>query len=322
MNKILVSVVLPVHNEAACLPELNNRLCKAIETITKDYEVIYVNDASTDDSLVLMKSFHENNNRIKIVDLSRNFGQQQAISAGLDSADGDFVVIMDSDLQDCPEDIPNFYKKILEGYDVVYAVRQQRREGFLKRFCFRLFYRILNRLSHIRQPIDSGIFSMMRRCVVDELCRMSERNKYMAGLRAFVGFRQVGVLSSRAARVNSSPKNRLPALLRLAFDAIFSFSYIPLRIGTCFGLIGAFLCFCWVAFIVILRILAYFNIIADRAMVRGLPTILVIQVIFGSLILISLGIIGEYIGRIYDEVKQRPYYIVKEKIGSFSKTKG
>ncbi|HAJ56593.1 MAG TPA: glycosyltransferase [Candidatus Omnitrophica bacterium] len=319
MNKILVSVVLPVHNEAACLPELNNRLCKALETITKEYEVIYVNDASTDESLGLMLSFHEKNDHVKIIDLSRNFGQQQAISAGLDSAGGDFVVIMDSDLQDCPEDIPIFFKKILEGYDVVYAVRQQRKESFLKRFCFRLFYRILNLLSHVHQPVDSGIFSMMRRCAVDELCKMTERNKYVAGLRAFVGFRQIGVLSSRGARINSSPKNRMPSLLRLAFDAIFSFSYIPLRFGTYFGLIGAFFCFCWVSFIVLLRVLAYFNIIADRVVVRGLPTILIIQVIFGSLILISLGIIGEYIGRIYDEVKQRPYYIVKKRIGSFSK---
>ena len=317
MSKILVSAVLPVHNESGCLIDLNCRLIKALESITKDYEVIYVNDASTDGSMALLLSFNQANPHVKIIDLSRNFGQQQAISAGLDSAGGDFVVIMDSDLQDCPEDIPVFYKKFSEGYDVVYAVRDKRKEGFIKRFFFRLFYRILNRFSNVSQPVDAGIFSMMRRCVVDVLCHMTERNKYMAGLRAFVGFRQIGVLSCRGARINGEPKNRLPCLLRLAFDAIFSFSYIPLRIGTCLGFIGAFLCFCWVTFLVSLRILGYFHVIADRSVVRGLPTILIIQVIFGSFILISLGIIGEYIGRIYDEVKQRPYYIVKERIGFF-----
>lgn len=317
MKNKSISVVTPIYNEEVYLGELNERLSRILKEITQDYEIIYVNDGSTDNSLRELLSFREKDKRIKIINLSRNFGQQQALNAGLDNVSGELIVLIDSDLQDRPEDIKLFYDKIVEGYDVVYAIRKERKESFLKVLCSRLFYRTLNKLSTIRQPLDSGVFSMMKRPVACQLCRMPERNKYIAGLRAFIGFRQIGIPLQRDERKHNLPRNRLFNLSKLAFDAIFSFSYIPLRLSALIGLVSSGVCFCWFFYVSLVTVLHYFHVIDVKGVVRGLPTILLFQIILGSLMLICLGIVGEYIGRIYDEVKQRPYYIIMEKFGDF-----
>lgn len=308
VKTINYSVVIPIYNEEEVIPELWRRLDKALKQLEGCSEVIFVNDGSFDSSLEILTKLSYENNQVKVISLSRNFGHQCSISAGIDHAKGQAVILMDGDLQDSPESIIRFIDKWKQGYDVVYAIRHKRKEKLFKRLAFNLFYRILSLLSGLEIPLDAGIFSLMDRKVILAIRSMPERNKYISGLRAFAGFKQIGVVVERGTRYRGKPRMTLIKLFKLAFDAIFSFSIIPLRIATFLGLSFSLSSF-------ILGVVGLFvKFILNRKFLDwdyGLTT----TFFMGGIQIFFLGIIGEYIGRIYDEVKQRPYYIIEQKIG-------
>lgn len=308
MKNIDYSVVIPIYNEEEIIPELWRQLSDVLHRLDGNSEVIFINDGSVDDSFELLKEISQQHPEIKIISFSRNFGHQCALSAGIDHANGKAVILMDGDLQDSPEAIMSFSRMWQQGYDVVYAIRKNRKEKWLKRLAFKSFYYIQRKLSGIVTPMDAGIFSLMDRKVVLTLRRMPERNKYLSGLRAYAGFKQIGVFVERGPRYRGEPKVSVGKLFKLAFDGIFSFSTIPLKLATILGLVSAIVSFMigliglYVKFVLGLEFLSW---------AYGLTT----TFFMGGVQLLSLGIIGEYIGRIYDEVRQRPYYIINEKIG-------
>lgn len=306
MSAQKLSVVIPVFNEEETIPELWRRLSATLEATGLDYEVVFVDDGSSDRSSEKIREICQRDRRAKQIRLSRNFGHRPALAAGIDHATGDAVMLIDADLQDKPEAIPDFIAKWREGYEVIYAVRTSRKENPLSRLLFKSFYWLLGRLSGIQQPPDAGVFSLMDRRAVDVLKSLHERNRYYPGMRAFIGFRQAGIPIDRDARHAGASRVRLTGLVRLACDAIFSFSYIPIRIATYCGLFVAFLSFLY------LMIILYYRLFTDQA-ISGWASTLGAILFLGGLQLITLGILGEYIGRIYDETKGRPYYIVAEK---------
>jgi dolichol-phosphate mannosyltransferase len=277
------------------------------------YEILFVNDGSTDGSGGALLDFHQADLRVKVIELSRNFGHQMALSAGIDHASGDAVILMDGDLQDPPEMIPRLVEKWAQGFDVVYAVRIKRKEGFLKRMTFSAFYRLLQALSTTQMPLDAGIFSLMDRKVVDVLKAMPERNRYLTGLRAWTGFRHAGIPCERGERFAGQPRQTLSRLLKLALDGIFSFSYLPLRAATVIGVAVSLL-----AFLTGLYAL-YAKLFTTKA-ISGWASMLVATTLLGGLILLMLGLIGEYLARIYDEVKARPAYVIARKVGFQSRS--
>ncbi|MCL2928317.1 MAG: glycosyltransferase family 2 protein [Trichodesmium sp. MAG_R01] len=308
MKSIDYSVVIPIFNESEIIPELWRRLSDILDKLDSSSEVIFINDGSVDNSLELLKEINHKNQKVKIISFSRNFGHQCALSAGIDHANGKAVILMDGDLQDSPEAIISFLRLWQQGYDVVYAIRKNRKEKWLKRLAFKSFYYIQKKLSGIVTPMDAGIFSLMDRKVILTLRQMPERNKYLSGLRAYAGFKQIGVYVERGPRYRGEPKMSVSKLFKLAFDGIFSFSTIPLKMATILGLVSAILSF------IIGLIGLYVKFILGKEFLSwayGLTT----TFFMGGIQLLSLGIIGEYIGRIYDEVRQRPYYIIQEKIG-------
>lgn len=302
------SVVIPVFNEEENLPELQRRLEVVLRAFGEPYEIIFVDDSSQDKTPSLIKEAARKNLNIKLVRFSRNFGHQAAISAGLDYASGDAIVIMDGDLQDPPEVIPEFIRKWREGYDVVYGIKKKRKEWWGLRLCYLLFYRILRFLSSGTDlPLDSGDFSLISRRAADAIKSMPERNRYVRGLRSWVGFQSVGVPFERGRRYAGESKYNFRKLLRLAYDGIFSFSYAPLRFITGFGFLTSA-----VSFVAILIVL-YFRLFTDKS-VPGFASLAIIILFIGGIQLLSLGIIGEYISRIYDETKKRPHYVIEEKV--------
>lgn len=305
---LALSVVIPIYNEDTTLPELRRRLVPALESVVPDFEVIFVDDGSSDSSPGLLATMSAEDPRLKSITLSRNFGHQTALSAGIDHASGAAVVLMDGDLQDPPELIPRLVAKWREGYDVVYAVKEKRKESVLKRAGFRLFYLLLSRLSNVRLPLDAGIFSIMDRRTVEILRSMPERNRYISGLRAYAGGRQTGIRFEREVRYSGDPRQTPAKLLRLALDALFSFSYVPLRVATYAGFATSGL-----AFIFLLAVL-FFKLFTDKA-ILGWASVMSAVLFLGGVQLVTVGIIGEYIGRISDEVKGRPYYVVERKLG-------
>ncbi|MEM1172356.1 MAG: glycosyltransferase family 2 protein [Cyanobacteria bacterium P01_H01_bin.35] len=308
MKNIDYSVVIPIFNESEIIPELWRRLSDVLDRLDSNTEVIFINDGSVDNSFELLKEISQKNTEVKIINFSRNFGHQCALSAGIDHANGKAVILMDGDLQDSPEAIISFSRLWQQGYDVVYAIRKNRKEKWLKRLAFKSFYYIQRRLSGIVTPMDAGIFSLMDRKVILTLRQMPERNKYLSGLRAYAGFKQIGVYVERGPRYRGEPKVSVSKLFKLAFDGIFSFSTIPLKIATILGLVSAIVSF------IIGLIGLYVKFVLGQEFLSwayGLTT----TFFMGGVQLLSLGIIGEYIGRIYDEVRQRPYYIINEKIG-------
>jgi len=283
-----VSVVLPIYNEAGVIEELYARLSAVLSDCAADYEIIGVDDGSADGSAERIAELAARDAHCKGVELSRNFGQQAAVSAGLSFVTGDVVVLMDSDL--------------------VFAQRVKRKEGFFKRAAFALFYRLLRMSAGRKIPADAGLFSAMRREVADRMRELPERNRFLPGLRAWAGFRQTGLKIERDARYDSSPRVRLRGLCRLAMDAIFSFSYLPLRAVAFLGFLAAIPSFAYIL------VVLYFRLFTDRA-IEGWASTLSAVLFLGGVQLICLGVIGEYIGRIYDEVKARPIYIVKRTHG-------
>ena len=298
-----LDAVVPVYNEQAILPELNRRLADALGGLPYEWRIIYVDDGSRDRTGGLLAGFAADDPRVGVIHLSRNFGQQIAISAGLATTDADAVVLLDGDLQDPPEVIPRLVEKWEEGYDVVYAVKRDRKEALPKRALFSLFYSILRRLSNVDIPADAGNFSLMDRAVVDVINTMPERDRYVSGLRAYVGGRQTGVEFERARRYAGQPRQSPLKLMRMATDAFFAFSELPLRLATILGFVVS-----GVAFLVLLNVL-YQRLISGAAIVGWASTMTSI-LFLGGVQLIAVGVIGEYIGRIYNEAKGRPAWVV------------
>jgi dolichol-phosphate mannosyltransferase len=304
----MVSIVIPIFNEQENLPELRRRLTAAMDATGQEWEAIMVDDGSRDDSPRLLREFHDQDKRIKIVTLSRNFGHQPAVSAGIHHASGDCVVLLDGDLQDPPEVIPEMILKWKEGFQVVLGQRASRADGGLRGIGFRLFYPILRRITDLPSSPDAGIFGLMDRSVVDQFNRLPERNRFIPGLRNWLGFRQASVSYHRAERAAGKPKQTLRRLIHYAADAMVSFSYKPLRAATWLGFLVSTAAF----------LLGFFYIVTFFAWhkeITGFTTTIVCILFLGGIQLISIGVLGEYVGRIYEEVKQRPLYIVREKLG-------
>lgn len=308
MEEIEYSIVIPIYNEGRTLPELKNRVIRTMEAGDSSFELIFVDDCSNDSSFKIMRQFNREDSRIKIVALSRNFGHQAAIMAGLDHAVGNAIIMMDGDLQDPPEVLPKLIQKYHDGFDVVYAIRASRKENVFKRSLFKLFYRLLNILSSNPQPVDAGTFSIMDKKVLYHLKNMPEHNKYLSGLRSWVGFKQTGIPFERDKRFSGKPRQTAKKLLKLAFDGIFSFSYVPLRIVTILGVAVSFFAFIGVLIVFYKKFISY-------TAIPGWASLLISVLVMGGIQLFAIGLLGEYIARIYDEVKERPYYIIKEKIG-------
>jgi len=304
----MVSIVIPIYNEQETIPELHRRITQAMAHAAEPYEIIYINDCSKDNSIDELKRCAHEGTHVKVIDLARNFGHQIAISAGIDSANGDSVILMDGDLQDPPELLPKLITLWKDGYDVIYTVKRSRKENALKRLAFHSFYKLMVMFSSIPIPMEAGNFSLMDRKVVNVLQSMPERNRYIAGMRAWAGFKQTSVEYDREARFAGKPQMTIRGLMHLAFDGIFSFSNAPLRLATYVGVFIAFLAFLGMLYVL------YAKLFTDKA-TPGWASPIFSILFMGGLILLTLGIIGEYLGRIYDEVKQRPLYVIKEKIG-------
>lgn len=304
----MFSIIIPLYNEEKTIPELVTRLAAVTDGMSDPWELILVDDGSTDGSFTAMCALHRNDPRIKVVRLSRNFGHQIAISAALDLAEGDAVILMDGDLQDPPELLPQLIKLWKDGYHVVYTVKTSRKENWLKRLAFKSFYRILSAMSSIKIPMDAGNFSLMDRRVVEVLRTMPERNRYISGLRAWAGFQQTAVYYDRGPRFAGKPQMSLGRLFHLALDGIFSFSNAPLRAAIYFGMAAAMVSFAGGLYVV------YEKLFTNLAILGWASTIVSILFV-GGMILMTLGVIGEYISRIYEEVKKRPLYVIRDKIG-------
>ena len=303
----LISVVVPLYNEDGNVVELIERTTAILERVAAKggdgYEIVAVNDGSRDGTLATLRALRETNPRIAIVDLSRNFGHQIAATAGLDAARGDAVILMDGDLQDPPELIERFVEKWREGYDVVYATRKARHgESFFKLLTARVFYRTIRRLTNVSIPVDTGDFRLMSRRVVDALAQTREKHRFLRGLVSWVGYKQIGVEYERDARHSGATKYPVSKMLTFAIDGITSFSEIPLRFATYLGFTVSSFAFVYIIVVLVNKALG--------ANEPGYTSIMVALLFLGGVILISLGIIGEYLGRIYDQVKERPLYFL------------
>ncbi len=302
-----ISIVAPVYNEIESLEEFYKEIKRVMTGSRLSWELVLVDDGCRDGSTELIRKLAKKDGHIRPVIFARNFGHQIAVTAGLDFARGKAVVVIDADLQDPPAVILELVKKWREGYEVVYAVRSEREgESWFKRVTASLFYRIVYRITEIKIPLDSGDFRLLDRVVVDVMCSMPERHRFLRGMATWVGFKQVGVPYKRAARFAGVTKYPLRKMLKLALNAITSFSYFPLQLATYVGFIAAGLSILAIPAVIILRLTG------SLQQLTGQATTLVAVLFLGGVQLISLGILGEYIGRIYDEVKGRPLYIVSE----------
>ena len=300
-----LSVTIPVFNEEDVLPGLFDRLHATLSALEVTSEIILVDDGSTDRSPELLRQFWAREPRCVLVRLSRNFGHQASITAGLQAARGRCVVVMDADLQDPPELIPELVARWREGYEIVMAQRRLRHEPLPRRVLFDAFYKVLGLLSDYPIPMHTGVFGLMDRKVVAHLLEMTERNRFLPGMRSWLGFRQTVVSYDRSDRAAGQPKQSVARLFRYGFDAVFGFSYKPLRASWVFGLVVSVACFAYAFTLLVLRILGV-NV------VRGFTTPTVAILFIGGVQLVAIGILGEYLGRIYDEVKRRPLFVVRE----------
>lgn len=302
MDNVQYSVVVPLYNEEEVINETYKRLKSIMDSTNESYEIIFVNDGSKDNTLELAREICKNDSNIKLISFSRNFGHQIAITAGMDNSCGKAVIVIDADLQDPPEVILEMIKKWKEGYEVVYGKRIKREgETFFKKFTASVFYRFLNKMTDINMPVDTGDFRLIDRKVCDALKSTPEHNRYVRGLVSWVGFKQTGVEFVRQERFAGETKYPLKKMLKLAFDAITSFSHKPLKIAAYFGSILSLISIIYLLFTLC------------NGLIGG--TILSLLFLINGIILTALGVIGEYIGRIYDEVKGRPLYIISEKEG-------
>jgi polyisoprenyl-phosphate glycosyltransferase len=314
-SQTLLSVVIPCYNEQEVLPLMYKRLTAAAVNWEVDYEVILVNDGSRDNTWQIMTEIHRANPRWKMVCLARNFGHQVALWTGLTVASGDMVIVLDADLQDPPEMVPQFLKKWAEGCDVVYGVRQKRKESFLKRACYFLFYRLLAMLSEVEIPLDSGDFCLMDRRVVQIISSAQDSRPFIRGLRAWIGFRQDSLPYERAARAAGDVKYTTSKLVKLALDGILSSSIRPLRLATYMGLFVSVCAFFGTIFTLAQRIFAEQFARVGLRPVPGFATIVISILFLGGVQLFCVGILGEYIGRIYENMKGRPVSTVARTLG-------
>lgn len=308
MKKTLISVVVPVYNEEAVIHESYARLKLVLEGLDDAYELIFVNDGSRDETAAIIHRICESDRSVRLIDFARNFGHQTAITAGMDYATGDAVIVIDADLQDPPEVIPEMIATWRKGYDVVYGQRAQRKgETLFKRFTSAAFYRVLQKLTDVDIPVDTGDFRLIDRKVCDALKRVKERNRYVRGIISWLGFRQIGVEFVREKRFAGETKYPLKKMLRFAFDAITSFSYKPLKLATYAGVTVSLGGFAY------LLVVLYLKLFTDST-VTGWASMMAVNLFFNGVVLMMLGIMGEYIGRIYDEAKGRPLYVVREEL--------
>lgn len=304
-----LSIVIPVYNEEGILPELYDRLTKVGEALGYTFELIFVNDGSKDRSREILSHVCSQDDRVKVIQFSRNFGHQIAITAGLDHASGDAVVVIDGDLQDPPEVIPRLVKKWQEGYEVVYAIRESREgDGLFKKLTAAIFYRLLGSFTRIEIPKDTGDFRLMSRRAVSEFRALKEKARFVRGLVSWIGFRQTGIAFARDRRLAGETKYPLRKMLRFALDAITSFSQVPLQMATYLGFVISIVCFGYIVYAILLKLLT-------DAPILGWASLIVAMLFLGGIQLITLGMIGEYVGRIYEEVKARPLYIIEELTG-------
>lgn len=303
------SIIVPIWNEEQVIPELYKRVVNIMDSTGQRWELVCVNDGSRDRSLAMLLELNAKDPRVKVIDFSKNFGHQVAISAGADFAEGDAVIVMDADLQDPPDVVLRMIEQWRAGYEVVYAVRAKREgETWFKLITAKAFYRLLRGVANIDIPVDAGDFRLMDRRVVLAMRRLREKHRFMRGLSSWVGFKQIGVEYERAERFAGETKYPLRKMIRLAINAITSFSYLPLQLATYVGFALAFLSLIGIILTIILRL-------SGSDAFHGQATTLVSVLFLGGIQLIFLGIIGEYLGRIYDEVKGRPLYIVSHAYG-------
>jgi glycosyltransferase involved in cell wall biosynthesis len=312
-EEITYSIAAPVFNEIEIVDEFYKRVKTVMEDLGEPWELILVDDGSTDGSTEKILEHSEADSHVVPLIFARNFGHQIAITAGIDHARGRAVIILDADLQDPPEVIPDLIERWKEGYEVVYAIRAEREgESFFKRVTASLFYRLIYRITDVKIPLDTGDFRLLDRQAVDVLRSMREKHRFPRGMAAWIGFRQIGVPYKRAARFAGETKYPFKKMLRLALDAITGFSYFPLQLATYFGFICAGVSALAIPVVIVLRLTGYQAFL-------GQATTLIAVLFLGGVQLISLGIVGEYLGRIYSEVKNRPLYITRKQDESLTK---
>ncbi|MDZ4350836.1 MAG: glycosyltransferase family 2 protein [Xanthomonadaceae bacterium] len=308
MARQKISLVVPAFNEAHALPVLHTRIVAVLDGLAMDAEVLYVDDGSRDDTWAVIAGLGERDARVRGIRLSRNFGKELALTAGLDAVRGDAAIVLDADGQDPPELIPAFVEKWREGYDMVFGTRTRREgESWLKRFTAAAFYRVMERLSHTPVPRDTGDFRLLSRRALDALAGLRERRRFMKGLFAWVGYRQCAIPYQREPRLAGASKFSYWRLWNFALEGITSFSTAPLRIATYLGVLAAMAAFVFGA-VIIGKTLMY----GDP--VPGYPSLMTVVLFLGGVQLMALGMIGEYLGRLFDEAKQRPLYLVQERI--------
>ncbi len=306
MPGIDLSVIIPVYNEEKNLPIIYDRLLKVVAGLGVSYEFIFINDGSLDDSFTIIKSLSKANPNVRYIDFSRNFGHQVAVTAGLDTCQGNATVIIDADLQDPPELIIDLYQKMKEGFNVVYARRRIRKgESFLKKVTAMVFYRIMDKITTVRIPIDTGDFRIIDRKIINTLKMMPEQQKYLRGQIAWAGFKQTFVEYDRDERLQGTTGYTYSKMLRFAFDGITSFSNFPLKFATLTGFIVSGISFVLILFALYERIILHNT-------VRGWTSLILVILFLGGIQLLSIGIIGEYIGRISANIRNRPLYVVNE----------
>ncbi len=309
-RRMLLSVVIPCMNEQEVLRQTHLHLVGILQESPADFEIIYVDDGSTDSTPAVLRELQANDTRVRVIRFSRNFGHQVAITAGLEHASGDAVVIIDADLQDPPEVITEFLEKWLDGYDVVYGVRTERDgESAFKQLSAKIFYRFFSHMSETHMPLDTGDFRLMDRRVVDALISMPERDRFVRGMVSWLGFSQIAVPYHRASRAAGTTKFSLFKMVRFALDGIFSFSILPLRLATWTGFAASGVAIAGIFAVLLER---FFQV---PGLVKGWSSAVIGELFIGGVQLVCLGIIGEYVGRIYGESKRRPLYIVRERIG-------
>jgi len=299
-----ISAVIACYKDGQAIPYMHQRLTKVFHKIGVDYEIIFVNDGSPDHTEDLLQELVGTDPHVVAVNHSRNFSSQMAFTSGMDIAEGDAVVLLDGDLQDPPELIEEFYKKWMEGFDVVYGVRTKREAPLLMQIAYKLFYRIFHKLSYVKIPLNAGDFSLMDRKVVEVMKAFPERDRFLRGLRAWTGFKQAGVAYARPERMFGKTTNNFFKNFNWATKGIFSFSYVPLELMTMFSIAVFFIALLGIVIQLILRFI-------DPSAPRGYTTILISILFMGAIQLLGISVLGQYIGKIFEEVKARPKYIVK-----------
>jgi glycosyltransferase involved in cell wall biosynthesis len=307
----MISVVVPAYNESQIVRSLYERVAAAASTWGDSWELLIVDDGSSDNTFDVCSEIASADPRLKILSFARNFGHQAAVTAGLSYASGGMVAVIDADLQDPPEELLRFINKCREGYDVVYAIRTKRKEGPLKRLAYYVYYRLLKRLSSIDIPLDSGDFCVMTRRIVDVINALPERNRFVRGLRSWSGYRQTGLPYERHARQAGEPKYTFSKLVKLGLDGVFNFSYKPLHILMLIGLTLGTISFAG-GFLVFLQYVTDFTIMGyNPRNARGWTSLMIVMLFMAGVQLFGMGLLGEYIGRIFEEIKARPVYIVR-----------